>query len=198
NIDYHEFWLIEAYGDSDQEDDEHVAHVDFKEQKEIITLPDFAGQIELPSLYEDAKKGVSICRTFFDMLKQSSIYPKSDPQLNVKNTLICHVTRFFPPPVRVLWTKNNVTLSRDYPNKDGTLNLFSQLSFIPEEGDIYSCFVKHKALQLISQIFVSVCSDVEITEPSTGPSVFCGVGLALGLLGLATGAVFIAKGETWI
>uniref|UniRef100_A0A8C1VQ17 Ig-like domain-containing protein n=1 Tax=Cyprinus carpio TaxID=7962 RepID=A0A8C1VQ17_CYPCA len=176
-------------------DDEHVAHVDFKEQKEIITLPDFAGQIELPSLYEDAKKGVSICRTFFDI----SIYPKSDPQLNVKNTLICHVTRFFPPPVRVLWTKNNVKgFAIDYPNKDGTLNLFSQLSFIPEEGDIYSCFVKHKALQLISQIFVSVCSDVEITEPSTGPSVFCGVGLALGLLGLATGAVFIAKGETWI
>uniref|UniRef100_A0A8C1KYA5 Ig-like domain-containing protein n=1 Tax=Cyprinus carpio TaxID=7962 RepID=A0A8C1KYA5_CYPCA len=191
-LNYHEFWLIEAYGDSDQEDDEHVAHVDFKEQKEIITLPDFAGQIELPSLYEDAKKGVSIYPPW------SSIYPKSDPQLNVKNTLICHVTRFFPPPVRVLWTKNNVTLSRDYPNKDGTLNLFSQLSFIPEEGDIYSCFVKHKALQLISQIFVSVCSDVEITEPSTGPSVFCGVGLALGLLGLATGAVFIAKRETWI
>uniref|UniRef100_A0A9J8DGC4 Ig-like domain-containing protein n=3 Tax=Cyprinus carpio TaxID=7962 RepID=A0A9J8DGC4_CYPCA len=173
---YHEFWLIEAYGDSDQEDDEHVAHVDFKEQKEIITLPDFAGQIELPSLYEDAKKGVSICRTFFDI----SIYPKSDPQLNVKNTLICHVTRFFPPPVRVLWTKNNV---------NGTLNLFSQLSFIPEEGDIYSCSVEHKALQ---QPQTRVW-DVEITEPSTGPSVFCGVALALGLLGLATGAVFIAK-----
>uniref|UniRef100_A0A8C1L186 Ig-like domain-containing protein n=1 Tax=Cyprinus carpio TaxID=7962 RepID=A0A8C1L186_CYPCA len=174
NIDYHEFWLIEAYGDSDQEDDEHVAHVDFKEQKEIITLPDFAGQIELPSLYEDAKKGVSIYPPW------SSIYPKSDPQLNVKNTLICHVTRFFPPPVRVLWTKNNV---------NGTLNLFSQLSFIPEEGDIYSCSVEHKALQ---QPQTRVW-DVEITEPSTGPSVFCGVGLALGLLGLATGAVFIAK-----
>uniref|UniRef100_A0A8C1C7U2 Ig-like domain-containing protein n=1 Tax=Cyprinus carpio carpio TaxID=630221 RepID=A0A8C1C7U2_CYPCA len=169
NIDYHEFWLIEAYGDSDQEDDEHVAHVDFKEQKEIITLPDFAGQIELPSLYEDAKKGVSIYPPW------SSIYPKSDPQLNVKNTLICHVTRFFPPPVRVLWTKNNV---------NGTLNLFSQLSFIPEEGDIYSCSVEHKALQQ---------PQTRITEPSTGPSVFCGVALALGLLGLATGAVFIAK-----
>uniref|UniRef100_A0A8C1VST2 Ig-like domain-containing protein n=1 Tax=Cyprinus carpio TaxID=7962 RepID=A0A8C1VST2_CYPCA len=208
-LNYHEFWLIEAYGDSDQEDDEHVAHVDFKEQKEIITLPDFAGQIELPSLYEDAKKGVSICRTFFDMLKQF-LLPKETDTITlttvdvILNTLVCLVSGFFPPPVRVLWIKNNVkvkdqsALSRDYPNKDGTLNLFSQLSFIPEEGDIYSCFVKHKALQLISQIFVSVCSDVEITEPSTGPSVFCGVGLALGLLGLATGAVFIAKGETWI
>uniref|UniRef100_A0A8C2HMI0 Ig-like domain-containing protein n=1 Tax=Cyprinus carpio TaxID=7962 RepID=A0A8C2HMI0_CYPCA len=69
------------------------------------------------------------------------------------NTLICLVSGFFPPPVRVLWIKNNVkvkdqsTLRRDYPNKDGTLNVFSRLSFIPEEGDIYSCSVEHKALQ---------------------------------------------------
>ncbi|XP_016316927.1 H-2 class II histocompatibility antigen, A-U alpha chain [Sinocyclocheilus anshuiensis] len=213
---YHEYGQIEACGDSDQEDfivqfdDEQVAHIDFKEQKEIITLPDFAGQIEFPSLYEDAKKATSICRTIFDMLKEvyinsseateppwCSVYPKSDSQLNVKNTLICHVTGFFPPPVRVSWTKNNVnvtdesTLSRYYPNKDGTLNVFSRLSFIPEEGDIYSCSVEHKALQQPQ----TRTWDVEIMEPSNGPSVFCGVGLALGLLGLATGVFFIAKGN---
>uniref|UniRef100_A0A8C1ADH9 Ig-like domain-containing protein n=1 Tax=Cyprinus carpio carpio TaxID=630221 RepID=A0A8C1ADH9_CYPCA len=83
----------------------------------------------------------------------TSVYTRNDVKLNVRNTLVCLVSGFFPPPVRVLWIKNNVkvkdqsALSRDYPNKDGTLNLFSQLSFIPEEGDIYSCFVKHKALQ---------------------------------------------------
>ncbi|KTG27771.1 hypothetical protein cypCar_00048361, partial [Cyprinus carpio] len=38
---------------------------------------------------------------------------------------------------------------------------------------------------------------VEIKEPSTGPSVFCGVGLALGLLDLATGDFFIAKGYNY-
>lgn len=213
---YHEYGLIEACGDSDQKDfivqtdDEQVAHIDFKEQREIFTLPDFVAQIEFPSLYEDAKKATSICRTIIDMLKDvyinssepieppwNSVYPKSDPQLNVKNTLICHVTGFFPPPVRVSWTKNNVnvtdesTLSRYYPNKDGTLNVFSRLSFIPEEGDIYSCSVEHKALQQPQ----TRTWDVEITEPSNGPSVFCGVGLALGLLGLVTGVFFIAKGN---
>jgi len=45
---------------------------------------------------------------------------------------------------------------------------------------------------------VCVCADVEITEPSIGPSVFCGVGLALGLLGLVTGVFFIAKENKWI
>ncbi|KAK2898772.1 hypothetical protein Q8A67_010190 [Cirrhinus molitorella] len=212
---YHEFGVIEACGDSGQDfivrfDDEHMAHVDFKEQKEIITLPDFIGQIELPSIYEDAKKGVSICRTILDIFKEvyasssepleppwSSVYPKSDPQLNVKNTLICHVTGFFPPPVRVLWTKNNVnvtdesTLSRFYPNKDGTMNVFSRMNFIPVKGDIYSCSVEHKALQQP----LTRTWDVEIKDPNIGPSVFRGVGLALGLLGLTTGVFFIAKGN---
>ncbi|XP_067269569.1 H-2 class II histocompatibility antigen, A-U alpha chain-like [Pseudorasbora parva] len=213
---YHEFGLIEACGDPDQEDfivkydDEQVAHVDFKEQREIITLPDFAGQIELPPLYEDAKKAVSVCRNLGSVFKEvyanssvplespwSSIYSKSDAQLNVKNTLICHVTGFFPPPVKVSWTKNNVnvtdesTIGRYYPNKDGTLNVFSRLSFIPEEGDIYTCSVEHNALQQPQ----TRTWDVEITEPSIGPSVICGVGLALGLLGLVTGVFFIAKGS---
>ncbi|RXN38517.1 H-2 class II histocompatibility A-U alpha chain-like protein [Labeo rohita] len=213
---YHEFGLIGACGDADQEDfvvqfdDEHMGHVDFKEQKQIITLPDFVGLILVPSLYEDAKRGASVCRTFLDVLKEvyanssepleppwSSIYPKSDPELNVENTLICHVTGFFPPPVRVLWTKNNVnvtdesTLSRYYPNKDGTLNAFSRLSFIPDEGDIYSCSVEHKALQQPQ----TRTWDVEIKKPNIGPSVFCGVGLALGLLGLAIGVFFIVKGN---
>ncbi|KAK2898775.1 hypothetical protein Q8A67_010193 [Cirrhinus molitorella] len=213
---YHEFGLIEACGDSDEEDtivqfdDEHMGHVDFKEQNIIITLPNFIGQIQLPSIYEDAKKGVSICRTILEVAKEvyanssepleppwSSIYPRNDPQLNVMNTLICHVTGFFPPPVRVLWTKNNVnvtdesTTSRYYPNKDGTMNVFSRMSFIPEKGDIYSCSVEHKALQQPQ----TKIWDVEIREPDIGPAVFCGVGLALGLLGLGTGVFFIVKGN---
>ncbi|ROL49124.1 H-2 class II histocompatibility antigen, A-K alpha chain, partial [Anabarilius grahami] len=155
----------------------------------------------------------------------TSIYPRNNAKLNVNNTLICLVSGFYPPPVKVLWTKNNVnvtdesTVSRYYPNKDGTLKVLSRLRFIPEEGDTYSCSVEHKALQqpqtrtwggyllfasnsfskrIMKLTNICVCADVEIKEPSIGPSVFCGVGLALGLLGLATGAVFIAKGKKWI
>ncbi|MCM8651783.1 hypothetical protein MZO44_17020, partial [Lactiplantibacillus sp. E932] len=66
----------------------------------------------------------------------TSIYAEEDVQLNVENTLICHVNGFFPPPVRVTWTKNNEALKEDSlsqyrPNDDGTYNIFSSLPFTP-------------------------------------------------------------------
>jgi len=56
-----------------------MGHVDFKEQKEILTLPDFVGQIEFPPLYEDAKKDVSICKNVAGVLKE--VYANSSVPL---------------------------------------------------------------------------------------------------------------------
>lgn len=81
-----------------------------------------------------------------------SMYTKSEVVLKEKNTLICHVADFFPPPVTVSWTANSrvvtegVTQSQNYQNSDGTLTMISTLSFTPEEGDEYSCTVEHRAL----------------------------------------------------
>lgn len=84
---------------------------------------------------------------------QTSIYPRDDVVVGVENTLICRVTGFFPPPVRVSWTKNdmnvtnNITLSQYRPDNNGTYNLFSTLKIVPFEGETYSCTANHKALQ---------------------------------------------------
>lgn len=84
---------------------------------------------------------------------ETSIYPKTAVELGVQNTLICHVTGFFPPPVNVSWTKNNVmvtdgvSLSQNRPRDDGSFHMFSSLKILPEERDIYSCTVNHRALQ---------------------------------------------------
>jgi len=84
---------------------------------------------------------------------ETSIYPKDDVQLGLKNTLICHVTGFYPPSVSISWTKNNInvtegmSLSQYRPRNDGTFNIFSTLKFTPGEGDIYSCTVNHRALR---------------------------------------------------
>ncbi|XP_066500562.1 H-2 class II histocompatibility antigen, A-Q alpha chain-like [Hoplias malabaricus] len=128
---------------------------------------------------------------------QSSIYSKEDVELGSKNTLICYITGFYPPHVEVSWTRNNVnvtdeaSLSRYYPNTDDTFKLISTLSFTPEEGDIYSCSVQHTALDRA----LTKTWDVQVSLPGVGASVFCGVGLAGGLLGVAVGTFFLIKGN---
>ncbi|XP_048065085.1 H-2 class II histocompatibility antigen, A-Q alpha chain-like [Megalobrama amblycephala] len=221
---YHEFGMIETCSGSAGANEvlftyetEVAGYMDLEEAKIVITEHDIVYSIlDIDKLIqqdiESALTGLtSLCKeTYFRILSfnisepleppWTSIYTRNDVKLHVNNTLICLVSGFYPPPVRVSWTKNNMnvtnesTVSRYYPNKDRTLNVFSRLSFIPEEGDIYSCSVEHKALQQPQ----TRTWDVEIKEPSIGPSVFCGVGLTLGLLGLATGVFFIAKEKRWI
>ncbi|RXN07772.1 HLA class II histocompatibility DP alpha 1 chain-like protein [Labeo rohita] len=131
---------------------------------------------------------------------KTSIYPKDDVELGVQNTLICHVTDFYPPSLSISWTKNNVnvtegmSLSQYRPRAEGTFNIFSTLSFTPTEGDIYSCTVNHIALQGQPQTKIW---DVDVALPSVGPAVFCGVGLTLGLLGVAAGTFFLVKGNNY-
>ncbi|XP_048098652.1 H-2 class II histocompatibility antigen, A-K alpha chain-like [Alosa alosa] len=129
----------------------------------------------------------------------SAVYPKNYVQLGSDNTLICLVTEFYPPRVTVRWTKNmknvtsGVTLSRYYMNRDGSFKMFSSLQFTPQEGDMYTCTVEHETLdEPLTRYW-----DVEVSEPSLGPSVFCGVGLTLGLLGVATGTFFLIKGNQY-
>ncbi|TTQ23529.1 DLA class II histocompatibility antigen, DR-1 beta chain [Bagarius yarrelli] len=147
-------------------DGEEQFYVDFKTKKGLIMLPPFANPLQYPGMYEVGEGELAVCKKslarliedFENQLEpqdapQSSIYPSDDIQLGSENMLICHFTQFFPPPVTVRWTKNGEdvtdksTLSQFYPNEDNTFNQFSHLPFIPQEGDIYTCTVEHKALE---------------------------------------------------
>ncbi|KAI4895707.1 hypothetical protein NFI96_019618, partial [Prochilodus magdalenae] len=129
----------------------------------------------------------------------SSVYYKDEVELGSQNTLICYITRFYPPQITVSWTRNDVnvmdeaTLSRHYPTTVGTFNMMSRLSFTPAEGDIHTCMVEHAALDRP----LTRTWDVQVALPGMGPSVFCGVGLAGGLMGLVVGTFFIVKGNTY-
>ncbi|GLD75217.1 HLA class II histocompatibility antigen, DP alpha 1 chain-like protein, partial [Lates japonicus] len=125
------------------------------------------------------------------------IYTRDKVELGVKNTLICHVSGFYPAPVNVSWTKNEqkvtegTSINVPFPLKDGSFNQISRLEFIPQLGDVYTCTVRHPALnQPLARIW-----DVEVQQPSIGPAVFCGVGLTVGLLGVAAGTFFLIKGN---
>ncbi|XP_052382821.1 H-2 class II histocompatibility antigen, A-U alpha chain [Oncorhynchus keta] len=191
-------------------DGEEMWYADFNKKEGVMPLPPFADPLTYRGAYEVAVGNQGVCKanlaTFIKAYKNppetidpphSSIYPRDDVELGVENTLICHVSGFHPAPVRVRWTRNNqnvtegVRISTPYPNTDFTLNQFSSLSFTPEEGDIYGCTVEHKALtEPLTRIW-----EAELSQPSVGPAVFCGVGLTLGLLGVATGTFFLIKGN---
>ena len=82
-----------------------------------------------------------------------SIYPRDHVELGVNNTLICHVTGFYPAPVSVTWTRNTLNLTQDITSsvpflnrRDVTYSQVSMLKFTPEEGDVYSCRVHHPSV----------------------------------------------------
>uniref|UniRef100_A0A3B3T185 Ig-like domain-containing protein n=1 Tax=Paramormyrops kingsleyae TaxID=1676925 RepID=A0A3B3T185_9TELE len=56
-----------------------------------------------------------------------TVYSRNKVELGKSNILICFVNKFYPPAVKVKWTKNNVEV------KEG-------------KGDDYSCTVYHQGL----------------------------------------------------
>nr|AAH98875.1 Si:busm1-266f07.2 protein [Danio rerio] len=192
-------------------DGEELFHLDFIRKEGVATAPDFADPLSFPGFYEAGVAQMEVCkqnlatyiRAYNSPQEQldppvTSIYSKDVVVLDKKNTLICHVTGFFPPPVNVSWTKNNdivleeISFSQYRENSDGTFNMFSALKFTPAEGDIYSCTVKHRSIQGQTN---TKTWEVDVELPSVGPAVFCGVGLVLGLLGVAAGTFFLIKGN---
>ncbi|XP_073331863.1 mamu class II histocompatibility antigen, DR alpha chain-like [Pagrus major] len=192
-------------------DGEEKWYADFKNKKGVYPVPDFVGFRYEEGTYQSAEANLQICKQNLDVIlgalknppvqldapSSPVIYPRDDVELEVKNVLICHVTGFYPAPVKFSWTKNgeNVTegtsVNVPYLNKDGTFNQFSRLDFTPQQGDMYSCSVTHPALKdPQTRIW-----DVEKTLPSVGPAVFCGLGLTVGLLGVAAGTFFLIKGN---
>ncbi|XP_035850235.1 RLA class II histocompatibility antigen, DP alpha-1 chain-like isoform X3 [Sander lucioperca] len=211
----HQDLRITGCSESDGEDmyaleGEETWVADFINQREVYPQPSFTDLVTCPGCYEGAVGNQQVCRGNLNLCRKAikdplrnyppsslMVYPKEDVELREKNTLICYVTGFYPAPVNFYWTKNgeNVTQGTStnvpYPNKDGSFNQFSRLEFIPQLGDIYSCTVKHLALdQPLTRIW-----DVEKTQPGIGPAVFCGLGLTVGLLGVAAGTFFLIKGN---
>ncbi|XP_029282897.1 RLA class II histocompatibility antigen, DP alpha-1 chain-like [Cottoperca gobio] len=212
----HKDFALTGCSDSDGEDlyaldDEVIWYADFQRRTGVEPQPSFVDHITYPGAYELAEANLKTCqgnlkntrKAFKDFPLEKDapstpvVYTKEEMDPGEKNVLICHVTGFYPAPVTFSWTKNgeNVTegasISVPFVNKDGSFNQFSRLDFIPQLGDVYSCGVKHLALDKpLTRIW-----DVEKPQPSIGPAVFCGLGLTVGLLGVAAGTFFLIKGN---
>nr|AFD01258.1 MHC class II alpha subunit [Oreochromis niloticus] len=194
-------------------DGEEIGYADFNKQEFIYPQPPFVDPMTIPGVYAQAVGEQQTCRENMkrfgkgmkdyppehDAPSAVMIYTRDEVEFGEKNTLICHVTGFYPAPVNVSWTKNGQkftgsSINVPYPNKDGTFTQISRLQFTPQLGDIYSCAVQHLAL---TQPLTKIC-EVEASaqsDPGVGPAVFCGVGLTVGLVGVAVGTFFLIKGN---
>nr|AYN72149.1 MHC class II antigen alpha chain [Oreochromis niloticus] len=194
-------------------DGEELAYADFNKQKEIYPQPPFIDRTTYANPYEQAVANQQICRSNLKIRRDAmkdiplehdapsgvTIYTRDEVEFGVLNTLICHVTGFYPAPVNVSWTKNEQkvtgsSINVPYPNKDGTFTQISRLQFTPQQGDVYSCTVQHLSLTKPETRLYDVEASGQ-SDPGVGPAAFCGVGLTVGLLGVAAGTFFLIKGN---
>nr|AYN72120.1 MHC class II antigen alpha chain [Oreochromis niloticus] len=216
----HEDIQIVGCSDSDGEemyglDGEEKWYADFNKHKGVDAPPDFIGSFNLQEgAYDTAVANQQLCRANLKAVRVGMkdfppkhiapsavmIYTRDEVEFGEENTLICHVTGFYPAPVNVSWTKNQQkvtegsSINTPYLNKDGSFRQTSRLDFTPQLGDIYRCAVEHLSLtEPLTKIY-EVDSSAR-SDPGVGPSVFCGVGLTLGLLGVAAGTFFLIKGN---
>lgn len=84
---------------------------------------------------------------------ETIIFPRDEVIEEEENTLICFINHFFPPSIKIKWTKNDIEVAVEDPfikclaNPGGTFYVFSSLKFVPKVGDIYACTVEHDALE---------------------------------------------------
>uniref|UniRef100_A0A8C7X169 Ig-like domain-containing protein n=1 Tax=Oryzias sinensis TaxID=183150 RepID=A0A8C7X169_9TELE len=200
--------------DYDQEymyalDGEEKWYADYKRETGVGPQLPLGGHFVNPDGYQFAKVYEQVCRRNLKALKENTkglpleqdppsnvmVYSRDEVELGLQNTLICHVSGFYPAPVNVSWTRNGEkvpgSINIPLPSSDGTFTQISRLQFVPQLGDIYSCSVEHPALpEVQTKIW-----DVEKSQPGVGPALFCGLGLVVGLLGVATGTFFLIKGN---
>ncbi|KAL8213541.1 UNVERIFIED_CONTAM: hypothetical protein K2H54_066518 [Gekko kuhli] len=188
---------------------DELFHVDLERKDIVWRLPRFRDLSAYPA--ESALRGIAVLRSNLDILMRRSnntpvenvppmvtLYPETPAELGEPNVLVCLADGFLPPVISLTWLKNgqevNATEETDfYPNTDHSFRKFSYLTFVPNAEDIYYCQVEHWGLaQPLTQEW-----DLDMAEtlPETVESVVCGLGLAVGIVGIIVSTVFFIKGR---
>ncbi|XP_015263281.1 PREDICTED: mamu class II histocompatibility antigen, DR alpha chain-like [Gekko japonicus] len=188
-------------------DGDEIFHVDLQRKEAVWRLPRFG---ELTGFQAEGVPGdLAILRSNLGVLMSLSnntpaqnvppkvmVYLEKPVELGEPNVLICLANEFSPPEINLTWVKNGqevqATEETDfYPNADHSFHKFSYLTFVPNAEDIYYCRVEHQGLA--QPLTREWNADTAEPLPETEANVVCGLGLAVGIVGIIVGTVFLIK-----
>uniref|UniRef100_A0A8C6QA01 H-2 class II histocompatibility antigen, A-F alpha chain-like n=2 Tax=Nannospalax galili TaxID=1026970 RepID=A0A8C6QA01_NANGA len=127
-----------------------------------------------------------------------TVFPKSPVVLGEPNTLICFVDNIFPPVINITWLSSGhpvtagVSETSFLSNPDHTFHKIAYLTFLPSDDDVYDCKVEHWGLEepYLKHWEPEIPAPMsELTE-----TMVCALGLAVGLMGIVVGTIFIIQG----
>ncbi|XP_015263275.1 PREDICTED: HLA class II histocompatibility antigen, DR alpha chain-like [Gekko japonicus] len=188
-------------------DREEVFHVDLERKDIVWRLPQFRDFTTFPAV--NALSNIAILRSNLDILMRRSnntpvenvppkvtLYPEKPAELGEPNVLICLADAFLPPVINLTWVKNGQEVKDTeetdfYPNTDHSFRKFSYLTFVPNAEDVYYCRVEHWGLA--QPLTKEWNLDMVESLPETVANVVCGLGLAVGIVGIIVGTVILIK-----
>uniref|UniRef100_A0A8I3S023 Major histocompatibility complex, class II, DQ alpha 1 n=2 Tax=Canis lupus familiaris TaxID=9615 RepID=A0A8I3S023_CANLF len=213
HVAYYGINVYQSYGPSGQYthefDGDEEFYVDLEKKETVWRLPVFSTFRSFDP--QGALRNLAIIKQNLNILTKRSnqtaatnevpevtVFSKSPVMLGQPNTLICLVDNIFPPVINVTWLKNRHSVTEGvsetsfFAKGDHSFSKISYLTFLPSAEDIYDCKVEHWGLDepLLKHWEPEVPTPMsELTE-----TVVCALGLAVGLVGIVMGTVFIIQG----
>ncbi|XP_054833584.1 HLA class II histocompatibility antigen, DR alpha chain-like [Eublepharis macularius] len=185
-----------------------IFHVDLEKKETVWRLPQFQEFTGFQA--EGALANIATDRHNLDILMSRSnytpaqnvppkvtMYPEKLVALGEPNVLICLADEFSPPVVKLTWLKNGQEVEEHvqetvfYPSRDNAFRRFSYLPFVPEAEDVYYCRVEHWGLA--QPLTKEWNANMAEPLPETTENVVCGLGLAVGIVGIIVGTVSVIK-----
>lgn len=190
-------------------DGDEIFHVDMEKTETVWRLKEFGEFAGFEA--QGALANMAVGKANLDNIIKRSNYtpntnvppevtvlPNNPVELGEPNILICFIDKFSPPVVNVTWLQNGKPVTTGVsetvflPREDYLFRKFYYLPFLPSTEDVYDCKVEHWGLD--EPLLKHWEFEARTPLPETTENVVCGLGLAVGLVGILVGTIFIIKG----